>query len=92
MATKMPRTPETRLEEILADADLDNLGRSDFLQRSLDLRKEWGTFGRQWTDQEWYISQLEFMAGHRYFTASARQLREAQKQQNMQQLRQALGR
>jgi len=87
MATRMPRTPQTLLEEILADADLDNLGSSDFMQRSLDLRKEWGTFGRQWTDQEWYISQLEFLTEHRYFTASARQLRDQQKQQNMQQLR-----
>ena len=91
MATRMPRTPQTLLEEILADADLDNLGRVDFMQRSLDLRKEWGTFGRQWTDQEWYVRQLEFLAEHRYFTASARQLRDAQKGRNMQQLRHALG-
>ena len=91
MATKMPRNPQTLLEEILADADLDSLGRADFMQRSLDLRKEWGTFGRQWTDKELYIRQLEFLAEHRYFTASARQLRDAQKLQNMQQLRVALG-
>jgi uncharacterized protein len=91
MATRMPRTPQTLLEEILADADLDSLGRTDFMQRSLDLRKEWGTFGRQWTDQEWYVRQLEFLAEHRYFTTSARLLRDKQKQQNMQQLRLKLG-
>ncbi len=90
MATRMPRTPQTLLEEILADADLDNLGRADFLQRSLDLRKEWETFGRRWTDQEWYLRQLDFLGEHRYFTASARLLRNEQKQQNMQRLRQAL--
>jgi hypothetical protein len=87
----MPRTPHTLLEEILADADLDNLGRSDFMQRSLDLRKEWETFGRQWTDQEWYISQLDFLAEHHYFTASARQLRDVQKLKNIQQLRLLIG-
>jgi uncharacterized protein len=91
MATRLPRTPQTLLEEILADADLDNLGRTDFMQRSLDLRKEWGTFGRQWTDEEWFISQLEFLNEHRYFTASARKLRDEQKRENMQQLRSALG-
>ena len=91
LATRMPRTPQTPLEEILADADLDTLGRSDFMQRSLDLRKEWGAFGRHWTDQEWYTSQLKFLAGHRFFTVSARQLGEAQKQENMRQLRAALG-
>ncbi len=90
MATRMPRMPQTLLEEILADADLDNLGRADFMQRSLDLRKEWETFGRHWTDQEWYVRQLEFLAEHRYFTGSARLLRDEQKRQNMQQLRQAL--
>jgi uncharacterized protein len=91
MATRMPRSPQTLLEEILADADLDTLGRSDFMQRSLDLRREWGTYGHHWTDQEWYIRQLDFMGEHRYFTASARRLRDVQKQQNMQQLRSALG-
>jgi len=90
MATRMPRTPQTLLEEILADADLDSLGRADFIQRSLDLRQEWGTFGRYWTDQEWFVSQLEFLAEHRYYTASARLLRDEQKQRNMQQLRQAV--
>jgi uncharacterized protein len=87
MATRMPRTPQTLLEEILADADLDSLGRADFMQRSLDLRKEWGTFGRQWTDREWFVSQLEFLSEHHYFTASARTLRDGQKQRNIQQLR-----
>ncbi len=91
LATRMPRTPKTLLEEILADADLDSLGRSDFLQRSLDLRKEWGTLGQQWTDQEWYVRQLDFLLEHHYFTASARRLREVQKQRNVQQLRVALG-
>jgi uncharacterized protein len=90
MATRMPRTPQTLLEEILADADLDNLGRPNFMERSLELRKEWETFGRHWTDQEWYVRQLEFLSGHRYFTHSARLLRDEQKQRNMQQLRQAL--
>ena len=30
MATKMPQNPKTHLEEIICDADLDYLGRSDF--------------------------------------------------------------
>jgi len=90
MATRLPRTPQTLLEEILADADLDNLGHTDFMRRSLDLRKEWETFGRQWTDQEWYVRQLEFLSEHRYFTASARLLHDEQKQRNIQQIQQAL--
>ncbi len=30
MATKMPQSPQNHLEEIMADADLDYLGRDDF--------------------------------------------------------------
>jgi uncharacterized protein len=90
MATRMPRIPQTLLEEILADADLDNLGRTDFMKRSLELRKEWETSGKHWSDQEWFVRQLEFLDEHHYFTASARLLRDEQKQRNIEQLRLAL--
>src|SRR6266545_8069079 len=40
MATRLPQTPHTLLEQILADADLDSLAREDFLGTSLALRAE----------------------------------------------------
>jgi uncharacterized protein len=83
LATKLPQTPETRSEEILADADLDVLGRDDFLVRSLELRLEREAFGSPTTEAEWYTSQLYFLQTHRYWTKSAQLLRDRKKGENI---------
>ncbi len=76
LSIRWPQTPGTLAEEILADADLDVLGREDYWTRNVDLRAEWEAFGRRVTDQEGCRNQLRFLRGHRYFTASARGLRD----------------
>lgn len=81
-ATKLPQSPRNLLEEILADADLDALGREDFLPRSEVLRAELAFFGTASTDKEWLLIQLEFQEGHRYFTTAARTLRGPRKEKN----------
>jgi uncharacterized protein len=83
MATKLPQSPRTLLERILADADLDSLGRLDFLQRSLDLRTELIALGASISLSEWYQRQIQFLSAHRYFTPSARAMRNRGKQHNM---------
>lgn len=83
MATRVPQRPENRLEEILADADLDVLGRADFRVRNHALRAELAAAGLSTTDRAWYSSQLHFLQSHRYFTAAQREARDAQKQLNM---------
>jgi uncharacterized protein len=85
-ATQLPQTPLTPAEQILADADLDVLGREDYWQRADDLRAEWEFFGLKVSDEDWYRSQLEFLTRHRYFTAAARQLREPTKQRHITRL------
>lgn len=79
-ATRLPQTPLTPLEEILADADLDVLGREDFFARNADLRAEWAVHVRVMSEREWLQNQIDFLEAHRYFTGSARQLREPMKQ------------
>jgi len=86
MATKLPQSPRTLLEEIMADADLDVLGRDDFFTRNQDLRAERAALGVPTTDEEWYSGQLEFIQSHRYFTAAARTLRDARKKQNIEEM------
>jgi len=86
IATKLPQSPRALLEEIMADADLDVLGRDDFLARNQDLRAERVALGMLTTDEEWYSGQLEFIQTHRYFTAAARTLRDARKQQNIEEM------
>lgn len=86
LATELPQAPLTLAEQILADADLDVLGREDYWDRSRALRAEWEFFGLKVGDEEWYRSQLDFLRRHRYFTASARRLRQPLKQRHMAQL------
>ena len=90
MATKLPQSPGTLLEEILVDADLDVLGRDDFLSRNDDLRNEVeASFGRV-CDGRWYREQVSFLEQHRYFTEAARSLRDAKKRENLVALRRRL--
>lgn len=89
-ATRLPQTPQTFLEQILADADLDSLGRADFFQRSLDLQRELAVNGPRLSHTEWYQRQLQFLRQHRYFTPMARQLRDVGKQFNIIALRRLL--
>lgn len=84
MATKLPRVPETLLEKILMDADLDVLGREDFLKRSLDLRSERAALGLPSSEAEWFGIQLAFLQNHHYWTASAQLLRNERKRKNIQ--------
>lgn len=90
LATALPQWPRNRLEEILTDADLDILGSRSFMPRNADLRRELAFLGKEFSDQEWYSSQLRFIEGHRYFTASARAWRGAQKLQNIADLKKKL--
>ena len=83
LATRIPQMPQNLLEEIVADADLDSLGRVDFWNRSLALRTEMAMLGSYFTDQEWCERQRGFLRQHHYFTASAKRLRDEQKQNNI---------
>lgn len=90
MATRLPQSPCTLLEQIVADADLDLLGCGEFMQRNYDLRSEMATYGQTMADEAWYASQIEFLQGHRYFTASANAQRAAGKIRNAQVLSELL--
>ncbi len=86
MATRLPQSPQNLLEEILADGDLDNLGRDDFNERSQALRAELEALGVEQSEQEWHQRQLDFIQSHRYFTEAARRLRDAKKAENVKEL------
>jgi uncharacterized protein len=83
MATRLPQSPHDLLEQIVADADMDVLGREDFWLRNQGLRAEVATYGHPMSDNAWYNQQLQFLKSHRYFTLPAEQLRGAGKRQNI---------
>lgn len=83
MATRLPQAPTTALAAILADSDLDMLGREDFLLLNKMLRAELAAFEGGVGDAEWYRQQAAFVHGHHYWTASARRLRDNGKSRNL---------
>lgn len=85
-ATRLPQRPRSLPAQIIADADLDVLGRADFFTRNRALRQELANYGKLFSDVAWYSQQLSFIEQHRYWTAAARDLRDATKRRNAEQL------
>ncbi|MGE5224151.1 MAG: phosphohydrolase [Omnitrophica WOR_2 bacterium] len=87
MATRLPQTPYNLLEQIVADADLDVLGRSDFWQRNILLRQEREVYCCTVEELTWYSQQLNFLEGHHYFTLAAKILRDDGQRGNIQRIK-----
>lgn len=90
MATQLPQTPKDLLGELLADADLDVLGREDFFERNRALRGEMASRGEIASDLEWFRHQVTFLEDHSYFTDGAQATRNAGKQRNLDEVRRRL--
>ena len=71
-ATKIPQQPKTLYDKILADADLDYLGREDYDKLSKNLYQELLHFGIIKTEQEWLDLQINFLENHTYHTLYAK--------------------
>ena len=83
-ATKIPQTPSTKLEEIIADADLDYLGRDDFFPISHQLYLELKAKNFVQTENDWNLVQVKFFRQHTYFTATTKALRQQKKQMHLE--------
>lgn len=75
LATKIPQTPHTKLEEIICDADLDYLGREDFLPISNTLFLELKARNFISSKKQWDQIQISFFKQHNFFTATSKKLR-----------------
>ncbi|HMP30475.1 MAG TPA: hypothetical protein PKD85_12800 [Saprospiraceae bacterium] len=83
MATQIPARPETQLESIIADADLEYLGTNEFETIGNKLKSEIFHFQSNMTDKQWDEIQVKFLKNHRYFTPWCKKYREPQKQRNL---------
>lgn len=90
MATKIPQRPETKLEEIICDADLDYLGRNDFKPISNTLFEEMKIYVHVHGEKEWYNIQKNFLESHKYYTNFGKLNREPLKQQHLKEIRSLL--
>jgi len=78
--TKLPHNPKNKIEEIICDADLDYLGRDDYLPVSRDLYRELIEQGIiKKSEAEWNKMQIKFLQNHKFFTQSSKRRRNAKK-------------
>ena len=85
-STEVPQKPTNKLEEIIADADLDYLGRDDLFLIGQRLQYEWLKQGIISSLKEWHVKQLEFLKAHKYFTGSAIKTRGEKKLKNIEEI------
>ena len=92
MATKMPQSPSSKIEQILCDADLFHLGSETFVDKTKLLRQEINNLqDRELDKKEWRQMNVEFLERHRYFTDYGREKLEPVKQQHLHQILEKLG-
>lgn len=78
-ATKIPQSPKTKLEEIIADADLEYLGTEHVVETADKLFKEMQYLKPGLSRKDWDQTQISFLRQHHYFTSFCKQHREANK-------------
>ncbi len=86
MSTKFPPEPKDIMEQVICDSDLDYLGRSDFIPVSNTLFQELRERDMIGNIDEWNQLQLNFIRSHQYYTETARNLREVNKQSQIERL------
>lgn len=90
-ATRLPQRPKGLLEELMCDADLDLLGREDFMDlNSILLQERRIHDNAPLTKAAWLTDQIEFMENHRFFTKAAIQSRRIGKMKNLALMKAAL--
>ena len=90
IATDITKQPQTQLEKILCDADLDYLGREDFSTFASQLKRELNAYGSSLDNKKWDEIQVGFLEKHKYHTASAIELRERTKQKHLMDIKERL--
>lgn len=87
MATQVPQNPTTQLQQILCDADLDYLGRSDFLETGRRLFEEFKSRGIVSDERDWNRLQVRFLSAHNYHTDFSKKHRESLKQIHLEEVK-----
>lgn len=89
MSTQLPQQAHSLPEKIIADADLDYLGRKDFYPIAKTLFQEWKNYGLVKDENDWNLKQIKFLESHHYCTATSQKLRAARKAKHLEEIKQA---
>lgn len=85
-ATRIPQSPKTLSEKIVADADLFYLGTSNYKDFSAKLFSEMKHYDPELTEKTWLNIQQKFLSSHRYHTNYGRNVLEPLKRRNFDSL------
>jgi len=84
LATRMPQSPGSLIEQIVCDADLFHFGTDEFAERNKLMRREAESrLGTKITKSDWRKSTIRFMEAHHFQTDYGRNLLEDKKKQNL---------
>jgi uncharacterized protein len=86
MATKIPQSPQNKLEQIIADADLEYLGTANAAAIANELFKERKFLNPLLTADQWNQMQISFLQKHQYFTKFCKENKEHIKQSYLKKL------
>ena len=89
-ATRVPQKPKNKLEEIIADADLFDLGTDDYFDLSEKLFLEWDNCLKPSNKKKQWLHSLDFLKSHSYFTVYGKDVLESKKRKNITMLEQRL--
>ena len=88
LATDPKTQPQNLLEQIIKDADMDNLGREDFFDINEKLKLERETIKKiKIKDPDWHHASLDIVQGHRFYTPTQIQERNEKLQKNLETLK-----
>lgn len=81
------KNPQNYYEEIIKDADMDNLWRDDFLQKNNDIKREIEIVKNiKINDPEWKHASVELLKEFKYKTNSQRYERDKKKVENLKKM------
>ncbi len=86
MATQESREPTNLLERIICDVNLDYLGRVDYQKVSLNLYMEMKAMNKVGSFKEWKKNQVSLLQKHKFYTNTARLLRDVGNKDQLKQL------
>ena len=86
MATKIPQLPQNKLQQIIADADLEYLGTNNAAVKANNLFKELNAVNPLLSKQDWNKIEIDFLTAHHYFTEYCKANKEHIKQAYLQSL------
>lgn len=87
LATRMPQSPTTLLEEIVCDADLFHLGMDDFFKKDKLLMEEYNLLHHtDLSKTDWRLKTIKFLESQHYHTEFCKVLLNGTKEKNLEEL------